>query len=982
MESRIIEIKKVTLNIENLCNCNSQKLASCLDCDFLIRSVDPEPHSDFSMATPFKPTEPNRHLKQLFELAPMAMAIFDKDMKYLMANRRWIADFRLEDKEVVGKSQYELFPKLHTGWKEIYARALQGQVVRSEKEASQRDGQISRYQWEVGPWTSEFGDIQGVLVICTKQSLPSLEPISDKKQDLPEPVPADSWGDQWLLLGLNEKGEIVKTSSLASTWLNGKGLSENRVRFESLLEPMFQAKFKKAFQSLLAQESPVKEFSLGSPLSEEPNRWIFSRVKDEKNTAGEAVVFAMGLWGDVSPDEEKVKSEFEAVPVAAEKAESESLALLRLEVREAKDSEQQARQREARLRNVLDLAPAGVLILDERSRPIYHNEALFELIGRELPETQTVEDWLMMGTHSEEARDSLLRGWRENIWRHHLVTTLSLQHSSKGKREIELSPVSLPGGGILLMLQDVTKVRQTEETLSSMESRLRTVIQENPLPVLTLDTNGVIFEMNVAAEKFLNSVRAGARDTQLSQWFEEGQAEQFLSWLQDATASDRSMEPTLIKFVPGSGEKENVAEIKVTPIKTLSGESEYLMCFISPLEVHSKEVEPPKAADLEEMSEMSVGDFLLDPEERTELRTEVVEVVLFDTDYHGKVVRWSAEAEEMFGYSEDQMKGQGFHRLFRPSDATSFHMEVLFLLKAPSPFDIQWYYFHPQNGKLQETFVMNGSSETGLAVSLAVQKEVSKSVKLPDEPLSFSAAPWANVETEIRSEPVTFLAEEQLEREHLLLKESHDRIKSNLQVLSSMLNLQMSTLQNEDALDALRSSQGRVRALALIHKQLSEISAGASVDFPIFVDELVGNLREAYDVGGDRVTIHIDLQDEPLQDEAWLIPLAFSLNEMLSNAFRHAFGQDEQGEVFVKLKWGEERGVLSVKDTGRGLIDDTQDQVYSSAMGLKMLRVFAGQLHGDLQVLSVQPQGTEVQLNFPTRELIKSQDESLMEHVE
>src|SRR5688572_14885461 len=75
------------------------------------------------------------HMKLLFENAPVAMAMFDTEMRYLLANRRWLDDFKLVDVEVTGRCQYELFPTLHPGWRHVYERALGGQIVRSDRDA-------------------------------------------------------------------------------------------------------------------------------------------------------------------------------------------------------------------------------------------------------------------------------------------------------------------------------------------------------------------------------------------------------------------------------------------------------------------------------------------------------------------------------------------------------------------------------------------------------------------------------------------------------------------------------------------------------------------------------------------------------------------------------------------------------------------------------------------------------------------------------
>ncbi|MFZ4767333.1 MAG: PAS domain-containing protein, partial [Roseimicrobium sp.] len=108
------------------------------------------------------------HMKILLENAPIAMAMFDTQMRYLLANRRWLEDFKLTQTEVTGRSQYDLFPSLHPGWRHVYERALSGQLVRSDRDAITQDGRPIVYRWEVRPWRHADATIGGVMISCER----------------------------------------------------------------------------------------------------------------------------------------------------------------------------------------------------------------------------------------------------------------------------------------------------------------------------------------------------------------------------------------------------------------------------------------------------------------------------------------------------------------------------------------------------------------------------------------------------------------------------------------------------------------------------------------------------------------------------------------------------------------------------------------------------------------------------------------------
>ena len=212
---------------------------------------------------------------------------------------------------------------------------------------------------------------------------------------------------------------------------------------------------------------------------------------------------------------------------------------------------------------------------------------------------------------------------------------------------------------------------------------------------------------------------------------------------------------------------------------------------------------------------------------------------------------------------------------------------------------------------------------------------------------------------------------EELQRERVLLGETHHRVKNHLQIITSMLNLQMSTLDNEEARDALRSSQNRVRSIAALHQHLYLLTTGESADFRAFATGLISHLRECYHVPKDRVSLMLHIPDRLLPEE-WLMPLALALNEMVSNAFQHAWPDERSGSMSVTLTCGETpdgqpHGRLIVADDGIGLPPNFE-HLDHPGMGMKILRVFAGQLGGEVKtrVGSMQGRGVTFELVFPS----------------
>ena len=205
-----------------------------------------------------------------------------------------------------------------------------------------------------------------------------------------------------------------------------------------------------------------------------------------------------------------------------------------------------------------------------------------------------------------------------------------------------------------------------------------------------------------------------------------------------------------------------------------------------------------------------------------------------------------------------------------------------------------------------------------------------------------------------------------LAEKEVLLKEVHHRVKNNLQVIVSLLRLQAQVIHDGRLADALRESQDRVESMALIHEQLYETTDLREVDLARHASLLVAKLFSSYGVAPARIECRVNIAALPLPvDQA--IPAGLILNELISNALKHAFPGDRHG--LLELNGGRVAGRIyfEVRDNGVGIPPEI-DAARPGSLGLEIVNILTRQLKGTVAMerrSETAGTGTAFRVEFP-----------------
>jgi two-component sensor histidine kinase len=202
--------------------------------------------------------------------------------------------------------------------------------------------------------------------------------------------------------------------------------------------------------------------------------------------------------------------------------------------------------------------------------------------------------------------------------------------------------------------------------------------------------------------------------------------------------------------------------------------------------------------------------------------------------------------------------------------------------------------------------------------------------------------------------------EKALKEKEMLLKEIHHRVKNNLMIISSLLELQSYYIKDKTDLDFFRESRTRADSMALIHEKLYQSTDLKNIDFNDYISSLASDLLEVYTITPEKIKLKINAHNINL-DINTAIPLGLITNELMSNSLKHAFPDNKTGTIALEILKTDDLYTFKVKDDGIGLPSDL-DYKNPDSLGLELVNTLTMQIGGELELIS--ENGTEFIITF------------------
>jgi PAS domain S-box-containing protein len=585
-----------------------------------------------------------------------------------------------------------------------------------------------------------------------------------------------------------------------------------------------------------------------------------------------------------------------------------------------KQVEEKVRENEERYRTLIETATDVIITINNESKILFCNPVVKNIFGYEPDELIGKDVMILIPDYLREAHAA---GFSQYVKDKHqsrsqVVREVKGLHKNGNEIFLEVSygEIQKNGSSIFIgFLRDVTNKRTVEEALSKVQEKFRLAVDHFPSTFVIYDTERRINFINKEGLRITGYKEEDILNKRDEEVFPPELTNNYIPLLKECI---RTKTPQKKEFTVNLQNQAYTFMDYYVPVLNKEGNIDQVVGICHDVTSHKRaeETKTLLASIVESSHEAIIGKNL-----------------------DGTIISWNCAAAKIYGYKVEEAIGKNIAFIIpdeRKHEIEEFHRKVVL------------------GEKIQQH------------ESMRVRKDGTKFyVSLTISPIRDSYGKIAGasiIEHDITEQKIASLQlKNSLKEKEILLKEIHHRVKNNLQIVSSLLNLQANCIDDKKALSVFVECQNRIRAMALVHEKLYQTKDFARIDFNGYVRDLVANLFQSYAVNTYQTNFYQYIDDIYINVDT-IITLGLIINELVTNSIKHAFVNMVQGGIFVSFFRKDKNSLsLSVADTGRGLPENF-DINNTESLGLRLVTTLVDQLNGSIETKV--NKGTEFVITF------------------
>jgi PAS domain S-box-containing protein len=810
--------------------------------------------------------ENNERFRYILKYDPNAIAVYDKDLHYIIASDRYLDDYGVKDKDIVGKPHYEVLPEIPERWREIHRRVLKGEVLRNDNDFFVReDGSITYNRWECRPWYTIDGEIGGMITyteVTTERvkAEMALKESEDKYRSVVE--------DQTEVISrFKPDGTFVFVNDVYCKYF-GKS-EEDLVGF-------------KWYQVAVEEDLPYIMEKVDQMTPDEPIVFIENRVYDKEGNIRWMQFINRGFYDD--------------------KGELIEIQSVGRDITERKDLEEMLKESEEKYRLLAENSTDIIAYVDRDFKPLYISPSSDYLSGYNMEDFKngTILFDLVYPDDVERLKHKVESNIRNKVEKS--VASFRAKHKDGRMRWWENSAKYMYDEkgdfiGIVLNLRDITERIKVDEKIVERELKYRTLFNVATEAIYLISEDGDILEANLTACKMLGRTRRELlnldidyidpnypRDVLIEFWKDKPDNEVFTFETQHMR-KDGTLIPVML----------NTVAFRLKGKRYLYG----------------------AATDITEKKEAEEKLYSSEKEKEAILNS-ITEIVAF-YENSSLEIKWLNEgAAASVNKTVEEAIGMHCYEMWHQRGTPCEGCPVI------KAFD---------TGEKQEEEVMTPDGTIWLIHANPI-KDGEKVMGVVESGQNITK----HRHNKQRLEHI-------IEEKDFLMKELNHRVKNNLMMIVSLINLKNMELSEEIDLSDIRH---QIDAIRLVHEKLYQDNVISGISIHDYIQSLLNTVFTSFTA--KPIEIDIDVEDITLSTKT-TVPLGLVINEIATNAIKYGFSEGDKAKFTIKLSRDKESNqfILIMSNTG-GSFPEEIGLDNPKTLGLRLISALVEQLDGTIEL--------------------------------